>query len=471
MISYRLRGLINLHVVATAILATSYFLVAAVGVRFVPFLELSPDVDLLIYSVPIVVGMLVSGRFWVSGGGRFHQISWGDAVAVTSRQILVVALLMFTLIVATKDRSISRLFLASYLATCWVLLTWVNRHLPGYLTRLAFPEIHQIPAIFVGPTRALGKLESWIKQKAHLGVRVVGILSDEPVTGPLASSMTHLGGIDQLARIIEERSIGQVILLELPAEQEQVRQLIETCQAAGCRLLIYQNLWDRLPVPMAPIVENEHLFLTVHDEPLEDPLNRGIKRVFDMVVSLPVVLLILPPLYIMVWTVQRGQAPGPLLFKRPRGGQHRREFVMLKFRSMYVGDADPKREARQASNGDPRIYPFGRFLRKTSLDEFPQFWNVFVGNMSIVGPRPHLPIHDYEFSLLAKTYRTRHLVKPGITGLAQVRGFRGEISDPELLRQRVQLDIRYITTWSVWLDAEITLSTFRQIFFPPRTAR
>ena len=144
---------------------------------------------------------------------------------------------------------------------------------------------------------------------------------------------------------------------------------------------------------------------------------------------------------------------------------------MLKFRSMYVGDADPKREARQASNGDPRIYPFGRFLRKTSLDEFPQFWNVFVGNMSIVGPRPHLPIHDYEFSLLAKTYRTRHLVKPGITGLAQVRGFRGEISDPELLRQRVQLDIRYITTWSVWLDAEITLSTFRQIFFPPRTAR
>ena len=143
---------------------------------------------------------------------------------------------------------------------------------------------------------------------------------------------------------------------------------------------------------------------------------------------------------------------------------------MLKFRSMFAEKPDPQREARQAYFGDNRIFPFGRFLRKTSLDEFPQFWNVLVGEMSLVGPRPHLPVHDSEFALVSRTYRTRHLVKPGITGLAQVRGYRGEISDPQLLRHRVQLDIYYITHGSVWLDLQITLQTFWQIFFPPKSA-
>ena len=144
---------------------------------------------------------------------------------------------------------------------------------------------------------------------------------------------------------------------------------------------------------------------------------------------------------------------------------------MLKFRSMRSDQYDPALEARQAKNGDPRIYRFGHLLRKTSLDEFPQFWNVLKGDMTIVGPRPHLPQHDVEFSLVAKTYRTRQLVKPGITGLAQVRGYRGEITDPRLLHLRVQADIEYITNWTIWLDIQITLSTIFHVFAPPPTAR
>ncbi len=143
---------------------------------------------------------------------------------------------------------------------------------------------------------------------------------------------------------------------------------------------------------------------------------------------------------------------------------------MLKYRSMYAANPDDHLEAQQARSGDPRIYPFGAILRKTSLDEFPQFWNVLKGEMSVVGPRPHLPQHDYEFSLVAKTYRTRHLVKPGITGLAQVSGYRGEITDPSLLQRRVQLDIQYITSWSVWLDIEITFKTLVHVLFPPKSA-
>jgi lipopolysaccharide/colanic/teichoic acid biosynthesis glycosyltransferase len=117
-----------------------------------------------------------------------------------------------------------------------------------------------------------------------------------------------------------------------------------------------------------------------------------------------------------------------------------------------------------------RVYRFGRFLRKTSLDEFPQFLNVLRGDMSIVGPRPHLPPHDEEFSVIARTYRSRQLVKPGITGLAQINGYRGEITDPSLLHKRVELDIFYITNWSIWLDVEITLKTLRHVFSPPKNA-
>lgn len=144
---------------------------------------------------------------------------------------------------------------------------------------------------------------------------------------------------------------------------------------------------------------------------------------------------------------------------------------MLKFRSMYATVADRRLEAQQAKRDDPRIYPFGHFLRRASLDEFPQFWNVLTGRMSIVGPRPHLPEHDEEFSIVARRYRTRQLAKPGITGLAQVNGYRGEITDVDLLRRRVELDIEYITTWSIWLDLQITLKTAIQLFFPPESAR
>lgn len=143
---------------------------------------------------------------------------------------------------------------------------------------------------------------------------------------------------------------------------------------------------------------------------------------------------------------------------------------MLKFRSMYAEPADADAESRQAKSEDERIFPFGRFLRRRSLDEFPQFWNVLAGKMSIVGPRPYMPRLDEEFRALTRGYRTRHLVKPGITGLAQSLGFRGEILEQEMLRRRVYWDVHYITHWSIWLDVQITARTLWQVVRPPATA-
>jgi exopolysaccharide biosynthesis polyprenyl glycosylphosphotransferase len=471
MFTYRLRGLLNLYILTTMGLAAGFFVSFAAVTHYVPWLTLSPTVNLTLCVAVIAVGMGASGRFLTAISWKFHEMGWPDAAWLATRQIIFVALALFAMMVATKDHSLSRIFLAAYLVLGWVLLVLVNRSLPRYLADLAFSRMHRLPTLFVGHGRNLHRLNDWVAQKRHLGIVPVGFLSEDSATQGHEAIGRFLGAPVELARTIDELKVAQVILINLPANQDEIRGILLTCQEAGCRLLIYDNIAERLPVPMLPVLEEGQFFFTMQAEPLEDPLNRGIKRAFDIMVALPVVALLLPVLCLVVWTMQRWQSPGPVFFLRPRGGRMRTEFEMLKFRSMrHETNPDAAREAIQARHGDERVYPFGRFLRRTSLDEFPQFWNVLIGDMSVVGPRPHLPRHDYEFSQLASLYRTRHLVKPGITGLAQIEGFRGEITDPKLLQRRVELDIFYITHWSIWFDLQITLKTFKQLLFPARTA-
>ena len=144
--------------------------------------------------------------------------------------------------------------------------------------------------------------------------------------------------------------------------------------------------------------------------------------------------------------------------------------MIWKFRSMNFhkgGDCD---EAQQASLDDSRIFSFGRFMRRFSIVELPQLINVFQGDMSLVGPRPYLAEHDHLFQRDYKAYRVRQFVKPGVTGPAQCRGLRGEFTDPDLVRQRIEMDFAYVGSWSLWLDCEIVLRTVRQVVFPPKTA-
>jgi lipopolysaccharide/colanic/teichoic acid biosynthesis glycosyltransferase len=264
--------------------------------------------------------------------------------------------------------------------------------------------------------------------------------------------------------------VGQVILMALPADEVQARAIVQACQARGCRLLLHHAVEERLGHPVVSTEEDGHHFFTLHEEPLEEPLNRAVKRCFDLAVALPIVVLVLPPLCAWVWLMQRIQSSGPLFFVRPRSGAQREHFGMLKFRTMATAPSDERAELRQVSRGDGRIYSFGHFLRRHSLDEFPQFWNVLLGQMSVVGPRPVMPLLDEEFERQARSYRTRHLIKPGITGLAQSRGFRGEITTTEQLNERVRLDLYYIGHWSLWLDVQIAVRTCAQVFFPPKSA-
>jgi exopolysaccharide biosynthesis polyprenyl glycosylphosphotransferase len=467
MFAYRQRGLVTLHsaIVTTAI---AFFLpVYAELTPYIPGVDLSEGVDLLPYIVASFIGMLASNGAVRRTSGTLHVLGSAGALSLAAQQIAYVAAAIFAVVFALKDKGISRLFLGSYLLLAYVFLAYLHASLPSGLARLLFPERNKLPTLFVGSGESLEDLDTWISSRGHIGISPVGLLSDgEPSRGVRAIA-PYLGRMDRLEEVLKERAIAQVILLDWHLPNEQIEKIVEVCEQEGVRFLIHNNYTARFAREMTPVEEGGRHFLVMQTEPLEDPVNRATKRLLDIAISLPVCLIILPPLCLLVWTMQRIQAPGPLFFNRPRGGQNRKPFNMFKFRSMYAVEHDIN---KQATVGDSRIFPFGKLMRKTSIDEFPQFFNVLKGDMSVVGPRPHLPQHDEEFSKITRTYHGRAFVKPGITGLAQVRGYRGEITEPHKLHRRVYWDLYYVSRWSLWLDIRIIFTTAWQVIRPPESA-
>ena len=194
--------------------------------------------------------------------------------------------------------------------------------------------------------------------------------------------------------------------------------------------------------------------------PQEERYNRYIKRTFDLIFSCFVLFFILSWLYPLLAILIKLDSRGPVIFKQHRSGRDNKSFWCYKFRSMRVNNDC---HHRQASRNDDRITALGRFLRRTSLDEFPQFINVLIGNMSVVGPRPHMLKHTEQYRHVIKNYMVRHYSKPGITGWAQINGYRGETLQTEAMEKRVEHDIWYLENWSVYLDIKIILRTTSQV--------
>lgn len=205
---------------------------------------------------------------------------------------------------------------------------------------------------------------------------------------------------------------------------------------------------------------------TNHREPLSSISNRILKRAFDIAVSGVICLCFLPFIPIIALIIKI-QSPGPIFFRQARTGLNGNTFMCLKFRSMHVNKDSDK---AQATKNDPRKFAFGNFMRKTNIDEFPQFINVLKGDMSIVGPRPHMLYHTEVYGSLIDKYMVRHFSKPGITGWAQVTGFRGETKELWQMEERIKRDIWYIENWSFWLDIRIIFLTAKSIICPDKNA-
>ncbi|WP_069658199.1 undecaprenyl-phosphate glucose phosphotransferase [Arcticibacter eurypsychrophilus] len=252
------------------------------------------------------------------------------------------------------------------------------------------------------------------------------------------------------------RGIKDVYVSLTPDRMVEAKYLLEEAERQCVRLKFVPDLTGSLTAPFTMSYMGEFPVISLRHEPLENMQNRFKKRIFDIVFSSLVVLFVMSWLVPIIGIIIKSQSRGPIFFRQLRSGRNNEPFWCYKFRSMRMNsDSDKK----QASKDDDRITPIGKFLRKSSLDEFPQFFNVLLGNMSIIGPRPHMIKHTEQYSAIIDRYMVRQFLKPGISGWAQVNGFRGETEDPRLMEKRVEHDIWYMENWSSMQDVKIIFMT------------
>jgi exopolysaccharide biosynthesis polyprenyl glycosylphosphotransferase len=467
MLWHRLRGLNHAYYSILAIVFTAFFWSYLMSLEHL----LGTDGDYeyrryVTYNLAAIGALAFAG---LSRGQKIQQLLRSDFLSnhqVAVYNIWCVSAAIMVVLVATRDRAISRLFLFTFLPMLYVLLFFCHRFIPRILIKSFFSSGNLQKALLVGSLEKAEKIEKWCAQMTYLGLEASCFFQGLDGTDD-ASPASLSSGLHALERIARRERIAQIILLGLPSRREELSGIVMICNRLGSRLMVI----DDLPELFSRSVGRYKLwgldFITTMEEPLEDPINRLLKRAMDLLMGTLMVGLVFPPLALLVALVQRFQSPGPLFCPQTRAGMANKPFRILKFRTMH-----PARRsvARQTIANDDRIYPFGRWLRRRSLDEIPQFINVLRGEMSVVGPRPHMIVHNRRFTEIMNSYQVRSFVKPGITGVAQVKGCRGEARTEARILERVKLDIEYIENWSIWQDAMIILKTAREVLFPPHSA-
>lgn len=315
--------------------------------------------------------------------------------------------------------------------------------------------------IIVGDGPAAEEIFQYCEDQTVRGYRFRGIFNDEPLEGLLGER--RIGDVEAAKAFAIQNRID-ILYCALPGTRRaDITDLMEFCERNTIRFRVIPSAESFIPVVKTSELEFHGAVPVskLRSEPLDSAFARKSKRVFDIVFSLGVILFIFTWLFPILALLVRMSSRGPVFFKQMRLGKDNKEFVCWKFRSMRMNvEADSK----QATKNDPRVTAVGRFLRKSNLDEMPQFINVLFGHMSIVGPRPHpLRLNDQYRDIIDK-YMVRHFVRPGITGWAQVNGLRGETRTPELMERRVELDVWYLENWSFWLDLRIVVKTVTNMF-------
>jgi putative colanic acid biosysnthesis UDP-glucose lipid carrier transferase len=284
------------------------------------------------------------------------------------------------------------------------------------------------------------------------GFRVAGYFDDVPLR-EYRAKFNLLGNIDDVENFLKTVKVHEMYVALHSKEAKRIGELIRLSEKYLVRIKFVPNFraYTKARKVTIDFYENTPV-LMLRKEPLELAFNRMCKKFFDVHFSLLVILLIFSWLFPILILLVKLSSRGPVFFSQKRSGEDNREFTCLKFRTMRVNKLS---DELQATAGDPRITKIGAFMRKTNLDELPQFFNVLWGNMSVVGPRPHMIKHTEQYSELIHNYLVRHLAKPGITGWAQVNGYRGETKELEAMKKRVEYDIWYIENWSFLLDLKI----------------
>ena len=414
----------------------------------------------------LIAGLLGAGLFAFFAESVELYRSWradtyGRMLGLTAFAWSSVCAVLVVLAYFSKTgEAYSRLAIGSWFVSTLLLLSVWRYVFRRVLFYIRAHDHNTRSAAIIGITDSGLRLAQELAGQPELGIRIRGFYR-VPDVASCEHSLLELGGAPLLGNVDEAvaaAKAGEIDLLYIALPMREETRIAEILQAFADTTATVHLLTDLFASNLLHArwyQVGTTSVLSVYDSPIEG-VNGWLKRLEDLVLS-AVILLLISPLMLLIAAAIKLTSRGPVIFKQHRYGLDGRAIKVWKFRSMTTQDNGDK--VVQASRNDARITPVGRFLRSTSLDELPQFFNVLQGTMSIVGPRPHAVAHNEQYRQLVDGYMLRHKVKPGITGWAQVNGWRGETDTVEKMHKRVEHDLQYIREWSVWLDIRIVFMT------------
>lgn len=362
---------------------------------------------------------------------------------------------VFALSFIFKSGAFSRKFVLLFLGF-YLLFIVTEYFVFSLLTKTGLLKIYPSKVLIVGAGRVGERLFREIQREMSSVVSILGFLDDNK-NNCVNLKDKILGTVSDLESVIKNIKVDEIYITIPLINENKIRKMIELAEYHGVKVRLIPNYFRLHDIVFSSYYLGNVPVINVGDFPLENGFNRFIKRIFDIFFSF-IILTLISPLLLIISLLIKLDSRGPVFFNPVRIGLSRKEFKMYKFRSMFVSSQEVSSKLSTSEN-DSRITRFGKFIRKYNLDELPQFVNVLKGDMSIVGPRPHRVFLDNELIETVYNYRIRQCVKPGITGWAQINGFRGPTDTLERKNGRVNHDLYYIQNWSLWLDIKIIFLT------------
>jgi putative colanic acid biosynthesis UDP-glucose lipid carrier transferase len=418
------------------------------------FMDVAYNNVYLYLSVIINLGYLLSIAV-IKSVENFRKLTVSKILEHNAYRLFITTIIMLGCLFFTKTSTeISRMFILVFYGSAYVLLFFAH-----WLTRKAitftFTNRNKsvVKAVILGAGLVGRKIHSELKSNIYLGIKILGFFDDNFAQ---KDNEHILGTLEQAKEYIKEHQI-ETIYCTLPlSAKNKILDFLNFAEQNVIEFYVVPAIayYNNMPVVLNSIGNTP--VLTVRKVPLSHTHNAIIKRTFDIVVSSIFLISLFPVIYLILGILIKLSSPGPVFFVQERTGLKGKRFKCYKFRSMKC---NKEAHTRQATANDERKTRIGDFIRRTNLDELPQFINVLKGDMSIVGPRPHMLHHTHQYSQLVNKYMVRHFIKPGITGWAQINGFRGETNKIEEMEGRIKKDIWYIENWSIALDMEIVIRT------------
>mgnify|MGYP003044418800 CR=1 FL=1 len=408
----------------------------------------------LIFIVPIYLILYASFHLYVP-----KRIQGRRSELANICKANVIGLMLFTFVLFGLRRFVSHLsyfstkMILAFFAANIILLEAERISIRIFLRSLRTNGYNQKHVLLIGYSRAAEGIIDRVSVNPEWGYHVQGILDDHRPAGFAYKKVQVLGPTNHLEDFLASNTLDEIAITLSIKEYSNLEQIVAACEKSGVHTKFipdYNNI-----IPTIPYMEDLQGIPVIHIRhvPLTGVFNATMKRIVDLAGAL-FGLIVFSPLMLVTALLIKITSPGPVLFSQERIGLHNRPFKMYKFRSMEV--QDPGRERSQwTTPHDPRVTPVGRFIRKTSIDEMPQFFNVLIGNMSLVGPRPERPLFVEKFKEEIPRYMIKHQVRPGLTGWAQVNGYRGDTS----ITKRIEHDLYYIENWSLGFDFKIMFLT------------